>query len=654
MNDRRPRWWGALRAAVAFVAFAGPTVLIVPAWAGQGSIDHVQPATDQVNVLYSIPGVASSDPDLSSLTVSLDGQALEAEANLASNSGGAVRRTTVLAIDVSESMDRGNRIEEAKLAANAFLATAPTDLYIGIVTFAGTVDVVQEPSLDRDASEAIINALKLARGTRLYDGVRESLKAVGVEGQRNILVLSDGRDTSSTSLAAVVTDVSDSNVQTDVVALGLSADDDKLLEQIANAGEGQLLNTDDPEALTALFASEAEALSRQILIKADLPETSSSTEGTLSVTVEAAGEVYTDDAFVTVRTATPPPPAKPTKLESVPVSGFGITPTFMWAGLAAAAAGGLVILLTSFGLLSKEASSSVEDRVAAYSRTARRRRGDVGTGGTPQSSQSIGAQAIGVAQRALEGNKGLEASLGARLEAAGLQFKPAEWLLMHLGIAFATGLLVLLVTSGGILPAAIGLVSGILLPWAYLGIKRSRRVKAFKGQLADTLQLMSGSLSAGLSLAQSVDTVVREGSDPVSSEFRRALVEARLGVDIEDALEAIGERMQSQDFHWVVMAIRIQREVGGNLAELLNTVAETIREREYLHRQVQALSAEGRLSVWILGGLPPGFLLYLFIANPTYLEPMISTPLGWGLLGVMGVLITVGILWMKKLVKVDV
>ena len=112
--------------------------------------------------------------------------------------------------------------------------------------------------------------------------------------------------------------------------------------------------------------------------------------------------------------------------------------------------------------------------------------------------------------------------------------------------------------------------------------------------------------------------------------------------------------MQSKDFEWVVMAIRIQREVGGNLSELLNTVAATIREREYLERQVQALSAEGRLSVWILGGLPRGFMLYLLVANPTYLEPLISTPIGYIALGTMGVLLTVGIFWMKKLVKVDV
>ncbi len=168
------------------------------------------------------------------------------------------------------------------------------------------------------------------------------------------------------------------------------------------------------------------------------------------------------------------------------------------------------------------------------------------------------------------------------------------------------GLVALLLSGGNVLYMLGGLFLGGVGAWVFLSFKHRRRLKAFKNQLANTLQLMSGALSAGLSLAQSVDTVVKEGTDPMASEFRRALIETRLGVEIEDALAAIAERMGSVDFEWVVMAIRIQRQVGGNLAELLNKVAETIREREYLERQVLALSAEGRLSVWILGGLPAG------------------------------------------------
>ena len=139
---------------------------------------------------------------------------------------------------------------------------------------------------------------------------------------------------------------------------------------------------------------------------------------------------------------------------------------------------------------------------------------------------------------------------------------------------------------------------------------------------------MAGSLQAGLSLPQGMDTIVREGAEPMATEFRRALVETRLGVSIEDALESIGERMMSDDFQWCVMAIRIQREVGGNLAELLLQVAGTLRERDYLRRQVKSLSAEGRFSAYILLALPPGIMLYEFVTNRDYLRPLYTTGVG--------------------------
>ena len=119
-------------------------------------------------------------------------------------------------------------------------------------------------------------------------------------------------------------------------------------------------------------------------------------------------------------------------------------------------------------------------------------------------------------------------------------------------------------------------------------------------------------------------------------------------------MECVAERMQSRDFGWVVMAIRIQRDVGGNLAELLLTVAATLREREFLRRHVRALSAEGRLSCYILGGLPPGFMVYLALTKPDYVGVMYTTPLGWILVIIMAVLLFVGIFWMSKLAKVDV
>jgi tight adherence protein B len=211
-----------------------------------------------------------------------------------------------------------------------------------------------------------------------------------------------------------------------------------------------------------------------------------------------------------------------------------------------------------------------------------------------------------------------------------------------------------MVLSGGQAAAAqLGLARGLVVPRLVRSVRQQRRSNAFLAQQPDTLQLLAGSLQAGYSLPQALDTVIREGEPPMSTEFNRALIETRLGMPIDEALEGIATRLLSQDFGWVVMAIRIQREVGGNLAELLGTVAETLRERERLRRQVQVLSAEGRLSGWVLGALPVVFALYLVVARPEYLAQMF-TPLGYLMLATAVVLLTVGGLWMVRAVKVEV
>jgi tight adherence protein B len=295
----------------------------------------------------------------------------------------------------------------------------------------------------------------------------------------------------------------------------------------------------------------------------------------------------------------------------------------------------------------KPAPQSAEDRIAQHTGG-----GDPAGKRKAEKDLDLRSQAKSAAAQILRRNQSLEARIANRLEAAGSPLKPAEWFLIHGGIAFVSGIV------GALLYGPIGLLIfllvGAVMPWAWLKRRRSKRLKAFNGSLADTLQLMSGSLSAGLSLAQSVNTIVNEGNEPVTSEFKRVLVEARLGVHLEEALAGVSERMESKDFSWVVMAIRIQREVGGNLAELLNNVSATLREREYLRRQVNTLSAEGRLSAWILGGLPPVFVIYLVLTKPGYVNPLFTTPIGWAMVGGGVVLLTVGCLWMSKVVKVDV
>ncbi len=212
----------------------------------------------------------------------------------------------------------------------------------------------------------------------------------------------------------------------------------------------------------------------------------------------------------------------------------------------------------------------------------------------------------------------------------------------------------LLIGGGSLVVGILFVVIGFFAPRFVLSFQANRRRSKFNTCLPETLQLMSGSLAAGLSLAQSVDTVVNEGQEPIASEFKRVLVENRIGLEIEDAFDGVAERFNSKDFAWVVMAIRIQRQVGGNLSELLTTVAATMREREYLRRQVGALAAEGKLSAIILACLPPGFLLFLSFTNPGYIEPLFSSALGLIMLVGATFWLCVGIFWMSRLVKVEI
>lgn len=325
----------------------------------------------------------------------------------------------------------------------------------------------------------------------------------------------------------------------------------------------------------------------------------------------------------------------------------------LWLAVGLVLAGLLTAGMLLFSAGPQEKDLSVEQRVTLYASGA----GVAAPGPAGHraaASEDPFASTKAAAEAMLKRNKSLEEKLGLQLEAAGSGFKASEWLLLRLALVVVSGFLGLLIGGGNIVVGILFVALGFVGPIVYLKFMKNRRVKRFNAQLPETLQLMAGSLQAGLSLAQSVDTIVNEGSEPMSSEFRKVLVETRLGVELEDALEGIVERFESKDFGWVVMAIRIQRQVGGNLAELLETVAGTLRERDYMRRQVDSLASEGKISAYVIGGLPPIFTLYLLMVQRDYIMPMFTEPMGWLMLAGAGVMLGVGIFWTSRLIKMEV
>jgi tight adherence protein B len=370
----------------------------------------------------------------------------------------------------------------------------------------------------------------------------------------------------------------------------------------------------------------------------------------LSAAATLVGSTSANAAQLAATTA-PSPAATPRPI-GVKILPFGSRADLL-IGVIAIFAGvlGLLLLLAFNASLLDTRDTRVRRRLSFYTLTGRTSRTDPQP--TALGDSSVARSAVQLAGR-LVVTRDFDARLGRRLEAAGVPLKPAEWIVIQAASAVGLGVLFLLLGGGSGVAAVLGLMIGIGIPVGYLVIREGRRSTAFLEQLPDTLQLIAGSISVGHSLPQAMDAVVREDTQPVSVEFNRALVETRLGMPVEDALEGIGTRMDSQDFAWIVMAIRIHREVGGNLAEILTTVAATIRERERLRRQVRGLSAEGRLSAWILGALPPVFATYLILVRPEYIKPLFTDPLGVTMLAVMVVLMGAGIFWLSRIVKVEV
>jgi tight adherence protein B len=282
----------------------------------------------------------------------------------------------------------------------------------------------------------------------------------------------------------------------------------------------------------------------------------------------------------------------------------------------------------------------------------RRRHRMARLGSTPSSGSfpglsDLAERASSAADGALE-RRGRRASLNTALERAGIDLRPGEFLVLS-GTAVAVSFLVGAVLGGPVAGLLLGVLAGVGAK-VLVSVLTAKRCRAFSEQLPDTLQIMAGSLRAGYGLVQAVDAVAREAPSPTLEEFRRVVLEHRLGRDLTEALQALADRLGTEDLEWFVQAVDIHREVGGDLAAIFDTVAATIRERAQLQRQVSALTAEGRLSAYVLTALPIVLAIALHVINPEYAEAL-THGVGVLLAGGGVLLLVVGGLWFRKLCK---
>ncbi len=238
------------------------------------------------------------------------------------------------------------------------------------------------------------------------------------------------------------------------------------------------------------------------------------------------------------------------------------------------------------------------------------------------------------------------------LARANLKLRVAEYYYIRIGTSLGLG--VLLFVFRDPLSGVIGFILGYMLPRFWVGRKIGGRLGGFNKQLPDTIVLLSNSLRAGSSFLQSIELVSREGSPPMSEEMGRVVREVNLGLGMEEALSNLVRRIKSEDLDLMVTAIGIQQQVGGNLAEILDTIAFTIRERVRIKGEINTLTAQGRVSGYLVAFLPIGLGAALNAINPAFMQPLFTQTIGRILIGVGAVMMTIGFLAIRKITDIKV
>jgi tight adherence protein B len=305
---------------------------------------------------------------------------------------------------------------------------------------------------------------------------------------------------------------------------------------------------------------------------------------------------------------------------------------------------GAGVFLTARVFFTRLRAARLERRVGAYVATPQREQ-------RRDEPHGRAASALDALDRALARHPAWH-TVEARIERAGITRRPVE---LFAGLLVATLLFCMLAAAGGSpAPVLLALVVPPATAWTACGILAQRRLQAFDEQLPDLLSALAGSLRSGHGFLHSLQTIAADAPEPAGRELRHVLAETRLGRPVEDALADLGSRIPSRDFKYVLTAIVVQRQVGGSLAGLFDTVNETVRQRQQFTRKVRALTAAGRLSAYALLALPIGLALLLSLVNHHYLSPLFDTHLGRLLILAGATSMLIGGVIVRRIVSLEV
>ncbi len=599
----------------------------------------------------------AESPDPAGINVTVNGEAVT-DLTVESVSESTVPVGTVLAIDASGSMS-GAPLAAAKAAAVSFVEQANPSDQIAVITFADTVQTLIGFTNNKTNLVERINSIQASGETAFNDAVIQGVSMFDAASSSNLLanliVLTDGDDTvSQASLDETVAAVEQREVRVFGVALESPDFNPEPVQRVAEAGGGLFLSTPDPTQLGSLYGAIGREISNTqvarfrspVFVPGEAEFTVTYQDLSTSQTFPVSGYATTTTAGETGGPSSTFAPGSTIVVES--------TAPMSISTLLLMAAGGVGItlflfLVILFGREPEDDQGRFAKRLQAYgNRRATRQEEEKKSflSRIPLLSKFSQAAEEEVKRR------GLLSGMNSALEQANVPMTPGEAVLAMLGIAAVGG--IFFGIFNGPLFGLISFVVFIFLFIAVINFTGNREKKKFENQLPDTLTLLSTSLRAGYSLLQAVEAVAGEAPNPTSREFGRAIAEARLGRTVGDALRGISDRTQSKDFEWAVMAIEIQREVGGNLAEVLQTVGDTMRARNRLRGEIKALTAEGRISAIVLGSLPFAMGLFLWTSNPEYLAPLFQETFGRIAVGMGALLMAGGIFWLKKIVDIEV
>jgi len=556
---------------------------------------------------------------------------------------------TVIVID--NGAEASEFLDSFVSAARDYVAAAPRNEVISVWSTGGGAKLRAAATSDHNRVDSVLSNIVTAAGSNhMWDSVRGGVLDFKdpVVGATNLVLFAGSPDTESVSTS---TEARGAVLAAGASAFVVSSDNPSLPLQslarlVAVSAGGGLKSDSDPATLSGYGMSVSEVVAGTWII--DFTAENMATENQIDIRVDdtvftasyVAGSITTGSALIPFR-----------------VSGGGGLPylTGSFAKELGIVMGALAAALGAYAMvmLLQKDPSGLDSTLLPYTEPAAVLNADLQGEHKKRISKNLFVKrAVQITENLAE-RQGVMSKSEALLERADLPLRVGEALSGYAAIALFAAVFGLLL--GKTLSAMIFFgTMGLMIPPLVVKMKAGRRRKKFMNQLPDTLQLLSSTLKAGYSFMQGVDAVSQEIEEPMAGELRRIVTEAQLGRPVEESMDASAERMDSNDFAWAVMAVRIQREVGGNLSELLLTVAETMTERERLRRDVASLTAEGKMSAIILGALPILLGFVMWALNKDYIEILFTDSFGKVLLVISAIAAVAGFAWMKKIITIEI